>query len=434
MNYDRDPHVIPRTYLSAAIPGIGGQIKVRHEDFLVDELPAYQPQGSGEHIYVLVEKRNLSTMDAVAVVARHFGVKKSAIGYAGLKDKRAITRQVISIHTPGKKPEDFPLLEHPAINILWADLHANKLRIGHLQGNRFSIRIRGVEPAAVIHAKKTLDLLARTGVPNRFGEQRFGFMGNNHVVARHIIAGDPKAAVDELLGPSAAKPEHNAEARALYAQGKFADAINFYPRQARTERLLLQLLARGLTPLKAFRALEHSIRSFFFSSFQSAVFNSVLDRRILDNTLGSLQVGDLAMKHVNRAVFAVDDAVAADPETPKRLASFEISPSGPMWGSTMMRAGGATDRVEVEALQNTGLTPEAITAFDAQAEAAGDPKLEGARRPLRVPLIDPDVEGGADEHGPYVRVAFELPRGSFATVVLREIMKPAEPLEDEHEH
>jgi tRNA pseudouridine13 synthase len=100
----------------------------------------------------------------------------------------------------------------------------------------------------------------------------------------------------------------------------------------------------------------------------------------------------------------------------------------------MMRAGGATDLAEFDALQHTGLTPEAITEFDAQAEAAGDPKLEGARRPLRVPLIDPDVEGGADEHGPYVRVAFELPRGSFATVVLREIMKPAEPLEDEHEH
>lgn len=426
---DSDSHVIPQRYLTPEIPGVGGDIKVRPEDFLVDEIPAYQPQGEGEHIYVLLEKRNLATMDAIAVIARHFGVKKSAVGYAGLKDKRAITRQVVSIHAPGRKPEDFPLLEHPAINILWADLHVNKLRVGHLQGNRFSIRIRNVEPSAVTRARKILDRLAKTGVPNRFGEQRFGYLGNNHLVARDMIAGDFQAAVEDLLGPNAARPEVNAEAREMFVKGRYAEAMDLYPRQARTERLLLQLLARGLPPGKAFGALEPGVRSFFLSAFQSAVFNAVLDRRLEDGTLESLALGDLAMKHVNRSVFAVDQSVLDDPETGARLARFDISPSGPMWGGTMMRAAGATDEREVAALASFGFTPEQIAEHDRSASV----RLDGARRPLRVPLIDPDVEGGADDRGPYIRVAFELPRGSFATVVLREIMKPARPLGEEGE-
>src|SRR5689334_18599213 len=107
-----DPHLVPARYLTAGVPGIGGRIRERPEDFLVDEQPLYQPSGEGEHVYLLVEKRNMSTMHAARVLAAHFKVDQSAVGHAGLKDRVAVTRQVFSVHVPGKKPEDFPMLVH----------------------------------------------------------------------------------------------------------------------------------------------------------------------------------------------------------------------------------------------------------------------------------------------------------------------------------
>src|SRR5262245_6039299 len=118
---DTSTHVIPRTYITSDLPPIGGVIKQRAEDFLVDEVPLYQPSGAGEHIYLLVQKRGLSTMEMVEIVAAHFAVPRRAVGYAGLKDKHAITRQVVSVHAPGRKIEDFGELRHEKISVLWAD-------------------------------------------------------------------------------------------------------------------------------------------------------------------------------------------------------------------------------------------------------------------------------------------------------------------------
>jgi tRNA pseudouridine13 synthase len=417
---DLDPHVTPRVYATAHLAPIGGQLKQRPEDFLVDELPAYQPCGSGEHLYLLVQKRGMSTMEMIRVLADHFRVRPDRVGYAGLKDKHAITRQVVSIHIPGKKPEDFPMLEHDKIAILWTDLHSNKLRPGHLRGNRFSVRIRNVKPTDVIIAQRVLKTLQAHGVPNRFGEQRFGMLMNNHLIGRHLIAGDYDAAVQELLGPNAAFPEFNKEARAHFASGNFNEAKRHYPDAARTELKVLHRLSQGRDPRAAIRALDETTIGYYLSAFQSAVFNAVLDARVLAGTLGTLRPGDLAIKRENLAVFAVDEAVAQDPTTQSRLQALDIGPSGPMWGPEMMRAGGETDRREVACLAALGLVPEQLASADLLTRRA----MEGKRRPLRIPLIDPEVEGGVDEHGAYVRCAFELPRGAFATVVMREIMKP----------
>jgi tRNA pseudouridine13 synthase len=417
---DTSTHVIPKTYITSDQPPIGGVIKQRPEDFLVDEIPLYQPAGSGEHIYLLVQKRGLSTMEMVDIVAAHFAVPRKSVGYAGLKDKHAITRQVVSVHAPGRKMEDFGELRHEKISVLWADYHANKLRPGHLKGNRFSVRIRGVKPTDALIAQRVLATLARVGVPNRVGEQRFGLLENNHLVGRAIVLGAFEESVKELLGPNTAHPDVNADGRRLFAEGKYQEAVATYPRSARTEQRVLHQLARRPDARRAIVMLDEPILRYYLSAFQSAVFNRVLDARVAAGTLGSLREGDLAVKHENGAVFAVTPEVGADAGTAARLASFEISPSGPMWGGTMMRAAGETDRTEVAALESFGVTVERLQAFDAGFRF----ELEGKRRALRVPVIAPEVEGGVDEHGSYVRCAFELPRGSFATVVLREIMKP----------
>ncbi len=149
-----DTFVEPAAYMTADIPGVGGVLRERPEDFFVEELPLYEPCGSGEHIYLFVEKRNMSTVHMIRLLARHFGVNEDVVGYAGLKDKRAVTRQLISVQVPGKKPSDFPPFVHERVTVHWMDLHTNKLRQGHLAGNRFVVWIRGVEPTKAVHAHR----------------------------------------------------------------------------------------------------------------------------------------------------------------------------------------------------------------------------------------------------------------------------------------
>ncbi|HZW10881.1 MAG TPA: tRNA pseudouridine(13) synthase TruD [Phycisphaerales bacterium] len=408
--------------------GIGGRLRERPEDFLVEEIPLYEPSGEGEHIYLFVEKRGMSTMEMVGLIARHFGVRRRDVGYAGLKDKRAITRQLVSVWAPKLRIEDVPMLSHDRVAILWADRHGNKLRPGHLKSNRFSIRVRGVAFHAAVHAQRVLARLAREGLPNRIGEQRFGYLANNHLVGRALVLGRWAEAVELLLGPDGAHPDAQPEGRRLFREGRHAEALAHFHESLRTEREMLRALASGATPQEAVRRMDRSVAAYYVTAFQSALFNAVLNRREADGTLGVLVEGDIAFMHASRATFVVGPAELSDPEMPGRLARFEVSPSGPMWGTSMRRAGGAVGSLELGVLEASGSTEADLLSFEREGGA-----VEGARRPLRVPVIDPDVEGGADEHGGYVRCAFELPRGSFATSVMREIMGAGGPIHDEEE-
>lgn len=357
----------------------------------------------------------------VAIVARHFGVRPGAIGYAGMKDKLAVTRQVISIHTPGRDLSEFPELVHDRVSVLWADHHANKLRRGHLRSNRFSIKIRGVSLGQVRAASAALTRLAEVGAPNRAGEQRFGAHQNNHRIGRFDLLGRAQEAIDELLGPDEdSAVEFDREMRRLYAAGDIAGALEACPRMMRNERAALRALASGASAERAMNAIDPTQRRFWVSAFQSAVFNRVLDERVEAGSLNRLAPGDIAWKHANGAIFDVDEETIAAPDTAERLARIEISPSGPMWGAEMRCAKGDVERAEIAALEETGVSLEAIDAFTRRTRQA----MTGTRRALRVPITDPQVEAGGDEHGPYIRCAFELPPGAFATVVLREIMKP----------
>ena len=201
---------VRRRYLTADLPGIGGHIKGRPEDFRVEEIPRYRPGGVGEHTYFEIEKVGLSTFEAVRRVARALGVRPRDVGYAGLKDAQAITRQTLSVH--GAPPGQVLALNLPRIEVLWAERHTNKLRVGHLRGNRFAIRVRGVGREALEPCRAVLGVLARRGVPNYFGEQRFGMRGNSHLLGRAIVRRDWAGLMDSLLGQP--HPDESAEAQA----------------------------------------------------------------------------------------------------------------------------------------------------------------------------------------------------------------------------
>ncbi|TVQ59675.1 MAG: tRNA pseudouridine(13) synthase TruD [Phycisphaerales bacterium] len=407
-------------YLTADAAPVGGRLRERPEDFLVEEQPLYEPCGEGEHVYLFVQKRDIATSEVAALLAKHFRVRPRDVGYAGMKDKVAITRQLFSVHVPGKRPEDFPPFEHERAQALWVDLHTNKLRVGHLRGNRFSVRIRGTDMSRALHAANALRTLERLGAPNFAGEQRFGARQNNHLLGALDLAGDAQRLLDELLGPDERHPDMNAAARDAYTRGDYAAAADLHPRTARAERAALLALARGSSPERAVRAVDDTQRRFWISAFQSAVFNRLLRERIEAGALGDLEEGDLAWKHDNGAVFMVRPETLDEPDLRERLDSLAISPSGPLWGPEMTRAEGAAGEREAAALAATGVTLDMMRVFGERSRQ----RIAGARRPMRVPVIDPDVEGGVDEHGHYVRCAFELPAGAFATVVLREVMKP----------
>jgi len=215
--------MVDRPFLTAHLPGIGGTIKGTPEDFRVDEIPAYLPCGEGEHLYVRIEKRGITTREAIRRLSRHLGIRERDVGYAGLKDARGVTTQFLSVGRihPGKVLG----VELPGIRVLDAARHTNKLRVGHLQGNRFRVTIR-TPTGDRARAEAILSLLETRGVPNYFGDQRYGVRGNSGGIGRALITGRYRDAVETLIG-SADGVGHDGWSRALalVRQGMLSEAL-----------------------------------------------------------------------------------------------------------------------------------------------------------------------------------------------------------------
>jgi tRNA pseudouridine13 synthase len=159
------------------------------EDFVVDEIPLYEPSGEGAHTFVRVEKRMRTTEEVVRVLARFGGVPPRDVGYAGRKDRVAVTRQWLSV--PGLDPARACALEEEGLRVLEARPHPHKLRTGQLRANRFELVVRALAAAAVESAAERLAALVRRGMPNRFGPQRFGRAGRNAEAGRALLEGRP---------------------------------------------------------------------------------------------------------------------------------------------------------------------------------------------------------------------------------------------------
>jgi tRNA pseudouridine13 synthase len=151
-------------YSTPEFPGIGGSIKQRPEDFFVQEIPLYEPSGQGEHVYCEIEKIGMTTFNAIDQLARALAVNARDIGYAGMKDANAITSQVFSI--AGTTESAVMNLHLPNMTVKWAVRHGNKLRLGHLHGNRFAVKIRGVTPTDVVKLTPLVRRLHDHGMPN----------------------------------------------------------------------------------------------------------------------------------------------------------------------------------------------------------------------------------------------------------------------------
>ncbi len=163
------------------------RLRVALEDFVVDELPLYEPAGEGAHTFVLLEKRARTTDAVLRDLARSAGVPRAAVGCAGRKDRRAVARQWFSV--PELAPERALGLRLSGVRVLQARRHPHKLRTGQLRGNRFVLRVREVDAAQAVRARERAESLRRQGLPNRFGAQRFGRDGRNAERGRDLLAG-----------------------------------------------------------------------------------------------------------------------------------------------------------------------------------------------------------------------------------------------------
>ncbi|VAY86761.1 tRNA pseudouridine 13 synthase [hydrothermal vent metagenome] len=161
--------------------------KPNHNDFVVTEVPLYQFSGDGEHLVVTIRKKDLSTWDMIAIISDYIGCKSRDIGYAGLKDKNAMTIQFISI--PKIYETKIDEFKHTNIKIIDKTYHNNKIRVGHLKGNKFFIRLKRVSSHNSKIIKSVLEQIITFGMPNYFGYQRFGINGDNYLKGQDIISG-----------------------------------------------------------------------------------------------------------------------------------------------------------------------------------------------------------------------------------------------------
>ncbi len=230
--------------VTGELPGTGGQTRVRLDDFVVTELPRFQPCGAGDYAFALVEKRGLTTHDLIAAL-RETGVPYNDVGVAGLKDKYAVTRQWLSV------PEAFAsrldsLDQLGGVRILETSRHTKRLGRGHLQGNRFEVRVRNPDADWRTRAEGILEKLGSVGLPNYFGPQRFGRFNSNVIDAVRLLRGE-KVPGGRRLG------------------------------------------------------------QFFVSALQSHLFNWILKLRIERGLYAAVLDGDRAKRHDTGGVFLVDD-------------------------------------------------------------------------------------------------------------------------------
>ena len=360
----------PLPLLTASLPGTGGAIRVSEEDFRVEELPLYLPSGAGDHLYVEIEKRGRNTADVARELATALGAAPRDIGYAGLKDKRAVAVQRLSVPIPPKQAgEELILraanLEGQGFRVLGVARHGNKLKPGHLRGNRFTLAVRGcaLEGDALLgRASAICERLRESGVPNFFGPQRFGQRSDNAAIGAAILLRAP--------------------------EGQRAGRDRF-------------------------------LRRMSLSALQAELFNRCLAARLQDGLFAAALDGDVLKKRATGGLFVCEDPAADAP----RVASGEVDPCGPLPGHSIYAARGAALRREEAVIAEAGLDPRTF--------AVGGEEMSGTRRPYRVAIEDLSVEPLDDPHA--FELSFGLPKGSYATSVLREVMKEGASLDGEPE-
>jgi len=327
-------------------------------DFTVEEIPLYAFTGEGEHLVLKVRKKEMTTWEMLDAISNHIGIRRRDIGYAGLKDKHAMTIQYISL--PAKLEEKLSTFSHEKIKILETTRHNNKIRVGHLKGNRFHIRLKKVLGVQKDKLDSVLKWIKANGVPNYFGNQRFGTHGDNWVDGKKLIDGTLKM-----------RDRKTRE----FLMGSYQ---SYLYNQWLCKRMELNLLLEKFSEAEAEQVLKLPQGSLKGTKDQPNFFK--------------LLEGDLMMHYPYGRLFEVEE-LAKEAE---RFETKDIAPTGLISGSKTKRA------TEVAKLFEE--------TFDEEM------KLNGARRYAWIQVTE--IEKNYIEERAHYELSFTLPKGSYATNVL----------------
>ena len=350
-------------FYSLGHASIDFRFKQTPRDFVVEEIPLYEFSGEGEHLVMFVRKKNLSTMEMVGIFARYLGIKNRDIGYAGLKDKHAMTKQYISIHK--QHEEALKNFEHEGVKILSMVHHNNKIRIGHLKGNRFYIKLKKVNPTSAMKLDEALKNISDSGMPNYFGYQRFGNDGDNHIDGEKIAKGTKKE------------------------------------RNPKIKKLLISAYQSHLFNMWLSRRLEINT---LVSSFEAKELESLLNMPI--DIIKKLKaqkhpfkviLGDIMEHYPHGRLFDFDGSQ----EDLTRFNERNISVTGMLCGEKVKMSSDMAGEIEKD--------------FD------DDINADGARRYAWI--YPTDVEGRFNQVEAQYELNFTLPKGSYATVLIEELAK-----------
>lgn len=401
-------------YYASDTEGIGGRLRTTAEDFLVEEIPHERKQTSGPFLICRLTKKNWELQHAVKEIAKRLGISHRRIGWAGTKDRNAVTTQWISLYDV--TPERAAAVYLKDITLEPITRSNEGLSLGDLQGNRFAIVIRDPDPEDLAGRVYSVSETVAAGIPNYFGLQRFGAIRPvTHRVGEWILKGDYEQAVLTYIGMEFPhEPEETRVIRSAFnATRDPAPALHALPVQMNFERAMLHhLVERPGDYAGALQVLPPKLLSMFVSAFQSYLFNLVLSRRLDDGVaLDDPQAGDRLLFANGRT-----DTVTAANRGAVRIHLKRGRCTIALFMPGKEKSGGRTPG---EQATETLLTEYCISPEDfARASVFVRTKYEGAWRPV---ALRTEVQSAIREGNLCLR--FTLPPGHYATTVCREFMK-----------
>ncbi len=405
-------------------PGVAGQLKATADDFEVTEIASYpRPDPDGGFTVLRVRSENWEQHELARAIERRLGLAPHSVKWAGTKDRRARSERLLSYRGPPLEGD----LHLDRVEVVEAYRARDGLVLGHHYGNSFRIRVgnlaAGPGEARAAYAGIERELRELGGFPNLFGPQRFGEVRPvTASVGRALVRGDVAAAVEEYLVtlPPGTPPGPGDAARAAYGASRdAARALVEYPPEYTFERSLLDHLARGHGPDRALRALPRELRLLFVHAYQSLLFNRWLSRRHGEGLpFDRPVVGDRIVRFERDGTLRARDASRVGPDNLTECADLvargRALVAGSLVGFETPRDPGRPGELLAEILVEEGVEPDQF-----RLPVAPEVASAGAWRPIEVPLPPLSIEPSEES----VTFAFALPRGSYATVLLREFLK-----------
>lgn len=336
--------------------------KQSKDDFVVTEVPLYEFSGEGEHIIIKLRKKDLSTWEAIEIISDTIGCKSRDIGYAGLKDKNALTIQYISIHK--QYLEKIEKFEHKQIKFLELTRHNNKIKIGHLKGNKFFIRLKRVLPKDSFILQGVLEKISTFGIPNYFGFQRFGIDGDNYLKGKAIIDNELK--------------EKNRKLKTMFLNSYQSYLFNSWL----SKRIEVSKLVDAFEPKEIANKLNMSVDEVKSLKKQEHPFK--------------LMVGDVMSHYPYGRIFHIEDL---------QLESSKFN---------------LRDRVPTGLLPGKKSKLAIDMAFKYEKQNDVHTTLNGTRRFAWI--FPDDISSKYNEEKNHFELEFTLPKGSYATELIRELI------------